>query len=165
MLGVSPSASTEEVRTAYQRLVRLHHPDRSSDGSSDSEAFRRVQDAYDALREPEARRRHDAEVRHAAMASAAAQARVLEVELSDLRYGGEDDDDEDDDGGEGTEHGGEEHGGIAAGGCAMWRYDCRCGDEFALREHQLADAIPCRSCSLVLKVVDAASRARAASTS
>ena len=77
----------------------------------------------------------------------------------------EDDDDEDDDGGEGTEHGGEEHGGIAAGGCAMWRYDCRCGDEFALREHQLADAIPCRSCSLVLKVVDAASRARAASTS
>ena len=152
VLGVLASSSADEVRRAYQRLVRQHHPDRSASGggssSSDgSAAFQRVQRAYDAVREPEARRRHDAQARAAAMAGAAAAARVLEVELSDMTFDDEGDVEEEAEGDENTDGGGGgEHG-------SVWRYDCRCGDEFVLSEAHLAEAVPCRSCSLVLKVV------------
>ena len=35
----------------------------------------------------------------------------------------------------------------------VWRYDCRCGDEFELSEAQMAagEAVACRSCSLVIR--------------
>ena len=85
ILGVAPSASADDVRHAYQRLARQHHPDRDAAGGGDDEAFVRVQAAYDALREPEARRRLDAEARAAQLAAAAAAARVLEVESDELQ--------------------------------------------------------------------------------
>lgn len=31
VLGLKPSASRTEIREAYQRLARLHHPDRGGD--------------------------------------------------------------------------------------------------------------------------------------
>src|SRR5918996_628962 len=43
------TASSEEVRAAYLRLVRAHPPDR------DPDAFERVRDAYETLRDPERR--------------------------------------------------------------------------------------------------------------
>lgn len=46
VLGVSPEATDDEIRTAYKRAAMKHHPDRG--GSS--EAFRVVHDAYAALR-------------------------------------------------------------------------------------------------------------------
>lgn len=49
-LGVAPSADEGSVRRAYRRRVLETHPDRP-DGSSAE--FRRVQAAYDALRDPE----------------------------------------------------------------------------------------------------------------
>ena len=163
VLGVSPGASVDEIRSSYQRLARVHHPDRqaSSGGGGDdaAAAFRRVQRAYDALREPDARRRHDAEARAAAMAGAAAAARVFEVDLSDMRFEVEEGEEEEGDGdGDGGEHSDCDGGdGTQGSGCGVWRYDCRCGDEFALLEAQLADAVPCRSCSLVLRVVNRSS--------
>ena len=45
-LGVSPTATDAVVRTAYRRLVQLHHPDHN-DGSKDSaRRFEEVQEAY-----------------------------------------------------------------------------------------------------------------------
>lgn len=46
-LGVDPDADEEELRCAYRRRVKETHPDR---GGSEA-AFRRVQEAYDHLRE------------------------------------------------------------------------------------------------------------------
>jgi curved DNA-binding protein CbpA len=55
VLGVRPNATDQEVRSAYRRLVQLHHPDHNN-GSADSERrFEEVQDAYARIRELRAR--------------------------------------------------------------------------------------------------------------
>jgi len=46
VLGVRADATDEEIRSAYRRLVQLHHPDHNN-GSADSERrFEEVQEAY-----------------------------------------------------------------------------------------------------------------------
>ena len=47
-LGVSPSATAAEIRAAFLRLARVHHPDKKDD--DDSSEFRKVQEAYEHLR-------------------------------------------------------------------------------------------------------------------
>ena len=49
LLGVALDASSEDVRSAYLSLVRRHPPDR------DPEAFEKLRDAYEALRDPDQR--------------------------------------------------------------------------------------------------------------
>ena len=50
-LGVSATASDAEIRSAYRRLVKLHHPDHN-DGSEESERrFEEVQTAYAQITE------------------------------------------------------------------------------------------------------------------
>jgi curved DNA-binding protein CbpA len=53
-LGVNPDAGDKEIRRAYLRRVKQDHPDTGHDGG---DAFRRLNDAYEAIRTPE-RRRH-----------------------------------------------------------------------------------------------------------
>lgn len=57
VLGVSMTATADEVRAAYRALVKRHHPDAPS-GSAD--LFRAVQAAYDILGDGEKRQRYDA---------------------------------------------------------------------------------------------------------
>jgi DnaJ-class molecular chaperone len=51
VLGVSRDASTLEIRRAYRRLARQHHPDRDSEPDG-SERFRRLAEAYAVLNDP-----------------------------------------------------------------------------------------------------------------
>lgn len=141
VLGVSSEASADEVRRSYQLLARRHHPDRAGDTGDAAAAFRRVQRAYDRLREPNARWAHDVAARAARINAAGAASRVSEVDLSEMRYAEE-----------APSYGeGDAVEGVLAG---VWRYDCRCGDEYTLYEDQLVagiDHLPCRSCSLCLR--------------
>lgn len=50
VLGVSPSASSEELHDAYRRLVKLHHPDRNGGSEASARKFAEVQEAYEAVR-------------------------------------------------------------------------------------------------------------------
>lgn len=60
VLGISKDASDAEVKRAYRRLARQHHPDRNDDPAAE-EKFKRIQSAYDAVGSPEARQKHDQE--------------------------------------------------------------------------------------------------------
>ena len=57
-LGVSRSASTEEIQRAYRRLARQYHPDVNRDPGAE-ERFKEVSEAYSVLSDPDARRRYD----------------------------------------------------------------------------------------------------------
>lgn len=59
ILGVSPSASEKEIKMAYRKLARKCHPDLSP-GNKEAEArFREINEAYEALSDPQKRAKYD----------------------------------------------------------------------------------------------------------
>jgi len=53
VMGLSHTASTEDVTSAYRRLALRHHPDKSGvKGGTSTAAFQRLQEAYETLRDP-----------------------------------------------------------------------------------------------------------------
>src|SRR5688500_10800209 len=58
-LGVSRTATPEEIQRAYRALARTYHPDVNKDPGAE-ERFKEVSEAYDVLSDPETRRRYDA---------------------------------------------------------------------------------------------------------
>jgi molecular chaperone DnaJ len=58
LLGVSRSATTEEIKKAYRRLARQLHPDTNPDPTAETK-FKEVARAYEVLNDPERRRRYD----------------------------------------------------------------------------------------------------------
>ena len=55
VLGVDRTASVNDIRKAYQRLARQHHPDKGGE----EEMFKKIQQAYEVLADDEKRRRYD----------------------------------------------------------------------------------------------------------
>jgi molecular chaperone DnaJ len=58
-LGVSRGASAEEIKKAYRKLARLHHPDANPGDEAAEERFKEVQNAYDILSDTEKRKQYD----------------------------------------------------------------------------------------------------------
>jgi curved DNA-binding protein len=57
-LGVEPGAGEAEIKTAYRRLARKYHPDVSKEAGAE-EKFKAVNEAYEALRDPQKRAAYD----------------------------------------------------------------------------------------------------------
>ena len=59
VLGVSPSASAEEIQSAFRKLAKKHHPDLNPGNQKAGEQFARISAAYDILGDPDKRARFD----------------------------------------------------------------------------------------------------------
>jgi molecular chaperone DnaJ len=59
ILGVSRDASAQEVKKAYRRLARDHHPDANPNDANAEERFKELTEAYEVLSNAEARRAYD----------------------------------------------------------------------------------------------------------
>ncbi len=55
ILGVDETASAEQVRSAFRRAAKAHHPDRNPGDPDAALRFRRIHEAYEVLGDPERR--------------------------------------------------------------------------------------------------------------
>jgi len=59
VLGVARNVSQDEIKKAHRRLVRQYHPDANKSNPRAEEQFKEVQEAYDALSDPQKRANYD----------------------------------------------------------------------------------------------------------
>lgn len=59
LLGVSRTASADEIKKSYRKLAMKHHPDRNPDDKSAEEKFREATEAYDVLKDEQKRAAYD----------------------------------------------------------------------------------------------------------
>jgi molecular chaperone DnaJ len=96
VLGVADTATGDEIKKAFRRLAKQHHPDRNPDNPQAAERFKEINEAHDVLSDPEKRRKYDELRRYGAFAGArggggggGGGAPFGDVDLSDLgSFGG-----------------------------------------------------------------------------
>jgi DnaJ-class molecular chaperone len=59
ILGVKRGASEAEIKAAYRRLARKHHPDVNPGDKAAAERFKEINEAYEVLSKPDLRARYD----------------------------------------------------------------------------------------------------------
>jgi molecular chaperone DnaJ len=73
VLGVSRTASEQEIKSAYRKLALKYHPDRNPGDKEAEEKFKEIVEAYSVLSDPEKRALYD-RYGHAGVSSSAAAA-------------------------------------------------------------------------------------------
>jgi curved DNA-binding protein len=59
ILGVSKSATADEIRKAHRKLARTYHPDAKPNDPGAAEKFKEIQEAYDVLSDADKRKQYD----------------------------------------------------------------------------------------------------------
>ena len=59
VLGVSKTASSDEIKSAYRKLAMKYHPDRNPDNKDAENKFKEAAEAYEVLSNPEKRKQYD----------------------------------------------------------------------------------------------------------
>ena len=82
ILGVSPTATTEEIKKAYRSLAMRHHPDRNSHASSEVR-FNAIKTAYELLSDPKKRAEYNQSLNNRIIIDPDNEARTLWLSLFD----------------------------------------------------------------------------------
>ncbi|MFY9309468.1 MAG: J domain-containing protein [Bacteroidia bacterium] len=59
VLGLNKSASTEDIKKAYRKLARKHHPDLNPNNKEAHKLFQQINEANEVLSDPEKRKKYD----------------------------------------------------------------------------------------------------------
>ncbi|MDR0287607.1 MAG: DnaJ domain-containing protein, partial [Clostridiales bacterium] len=59
VLGISKSASTDEIKKAYRKLAKQYHPDMNPGDKSAEAKFKEVNEAYEILSDPDKKAKYD----------------------------------------------------------------------------------------------------------
>ena len=59
VLGVSKTATQDEIRSAYRKLARKHHPDLNPNDKEANKKFQQLNEAHEVLSDPEKRKKYD----------------------------------------------------------------------------------------------------------
>jgi molecular chaperone DnaJ len=68
VLGVAETATTDEIKKAFRRLAKQHHPDRNPNNPQSSERFKEINEAHDVLSDADKRKKYDQLRRYGAFA-------------------------------------------------------------------------------------------------
>ena len=58
-LGVARTATPEEIKQAFRKLARIHHPDVAKNKATGEAKFKEINEAYEVLGDPDKRKRYD----------------------------------------------------------------------------------------------------------
>ena len=59
VLGLNKNATTDEVKKAYRKLARKHHPDLNPNNKEAEKRFQEINEANEVLSDPEKRKKYD----------------------------------------------------------------------------------------------------------
>jgi DnaJ-class molecular chaperone len=59
ILGVSPSATSEEIKKSFRNLAMKYHPDKNRNSEESKQKFMKIVEAYEVLSDEQARRSYD----------------------------------------------------------------------------------------------------------
>src|SRR5918995_7276553 len=59
VLGVSASASQDEIKKQYRKLAAKHHPDKNPNDTKAAERFKEISEAYTVLGDADKRKQYD----------------------------------------------------------------------------------------------------------
>src|SRR5437870_11239347 len=59
ILGVDKNATAEQIKSAYRKLARKHHPDLNPNDKEAHKRFQQINEANEVLSDPEKRKKYD----------------------------------------------------------------------------------------------------------